>query len=200
MFWIPPFIQCIQQALDLHWALEASLHETLHRSTYLNTNPSNPLQYTHVHLNSHVFFSVSIYSSPNSLQACKQSHNSLKSPFIFLLLRILPWLSLYFCIYFQKANSLQLYLGKNKNVSLVRTEFLPIVSWQKLRKHSCISRFLQQSQKPVELYIFAHLRFSFMINMINPSQSNFISSSSVLFIDQLFYCFTRVHLLYERYR
>ena len=129
-----------------------------------------------------------------------QSHNSLKSPFIFLLLGILPWLSLYFCIYFQKANSLQLYLGKNKNVSLARIEFLPIVSWQKLRKHSCISRFLQQSQKPVELYIFAHLRFSFMINMINPSQSNFISSSSVLFIDQLFYCFTRVHLLYERNR
>ena len=89
---------------------------------------------------------------------------------------------------------------KIKMYLLARIEFLSIVSWQKLRKHSCISRFLQQSQKPVELYIFAHLRFSFMINMINPSQANFISSSSVLFIDQLFYCFTRVHLLYERNR
>ena len=125
-----------------------------------------------------------------------QSHNSLKSPFIFLLLGILPWLSLYFCIYFQKANSLQLYLGKNKNVSC-----------QNIIPPNCI--LAKPPEALLHLKVFAaksetsrtlYLRSSTLLIYDKYDQSKSVQLHIFLFIDQLFYCFTRVHLLYERNR
>ena len=117
MFWIPPFIQCIQQALDLHWALEASLQETLHRSTYLNTNPSNPLQYRRTFEQPCFFLGFYLFIPQffASMQAISQ---------------------------FSKVS---IYLSTPRNITLTvtlllhlfsKSEFPPIVSWQKLK---CIS-------------------------------------------------------------